>query len=166
MPICNGCSQTYKTGRTNVALTVPAISRWILNAILYAVVVCLVFYSAVAPSFYNLGLYVSGTTVFTGLCMALQAKVAFFHHQWSWPQVTVMAISVFGMFLYFLLISASLYDYYYEAQQTYNSGLYWLFGVFFMPMTAIFIDWIGYYGKMLLRPTDEMLYRQIEYQVQ
>lgn len=156
--------QTYKTGRTNVALTTTALGIWILNAILYAIIVCLIFYYAVAPTFEEMGLYVAGTTVFVGLCMSLQAKVAFFHHQWAWPQILVMTISVLGMLLYFLMIAVSFSDYYFVAQRVYASGIFWLFGMFFMPIVAIFIDWIGYYGKMVLMPTDEMLYREIEHE--
>jgi hypothetical protein len=37
--------------------------------------------------------------------------------------------------------------------------------MFFMPITAIFIDWIGYFGKMLFRPTEEQLYREMELEV-
>lgn len=146
-----------------MALTTTALLIWILNAILYAIMVCLIFYYAVAQTFEDMGLYVAGTTVFVGLCMSLQAKVAFFHHQWAWPQTLVMAISVLGMFLYFLMISASFNDYYYVAEKVYSSGIFWLFGFFFMPIVAIFIDWIGYYGKMLLMPTQEMLYREFEH---
>jgi hypothetical protein len=125
--------------------------------------VCLIFYYAVAPTFEDMGLYVAGTTVFVGLCMSLQAKVAFFHHQWAWPQTLVMVISVLGMFLYFLMISASFNDYYYVAERVYASGIFWLFGVFFMPIVAIFIDWIGYYGKLLVMPTKEQLFREFEH---
>jgi hypothetical protein len=160
---CFGFLQTYSTGRTNVALTTSALGVWILNAILYAIMICLIFYYAVAPTFEEMGLYVAGTTFFVGLCMSLQAKVAFFHHQWAWPQVLMMVISIVGMFLYFLMISASFNDYYYVAQTVYSSGIFWLFGMFFMPIVAIYIDWIGYYCKMLFWPTREMLYREFEH---
>lgn len=147
-----------------MALTTTALAIWILNAILYAIMVCLIFYYAVAPTFEDEGLYVAGTTVFVGLCMSLQAKVAFFHHQWAWPQILVMTISVVGMFLYFVMIAVSFSDYYYVAHHVYGSGIFWLFGVFFMPIVAIFIDWIGYYGKMITFPTAEMLYREMEHE--
>lgn len=152
--------QTYSTGRTNVALSTTALGIWILNATLYAIVVSLVFYLAVAPTFEEQGLYVAGTTVFVGLCMSLQAKVAFFHHQWSWPHFLVMFISVGGMFLYFLMIAVSFDDYYYVAHHVYASGIFWLFGFFLMPIITIFIDWTGYYTKLLFLPTNEMLYRE------
>lgn len=153
-------SQTYSTGRTNVALSTTALAIWILNAVLYAIVVSLVYYLALAPTFQEQGLYVAGTTVFVGLCMSLQAKVAFFHHQWAWPHYLVMFISVGGMFLYFLMIAVAFDDYYYVAHHVYASGLFWLFGFFLMPIITIFIDWVGYFGKMLTLPTNEMLYRE------
>lgn len=155
--------QTYSTGRNNTALVVKAIAVWILNAILYAVVICLMFYYAVAPTFYYYGLYVAGTTVFVGMVMALQLKVAFFHHQWAWPQVTMMCISVFGMIVYFLLVAISVNDYYYVAQHVYEEGVFWLFGMFTVPIAVAMIDWIGYYGKVMFLPTDEMLFREVEH---
>lgn len=146
-----------------MSLTTTALAIWILNAVFYAIVVSLVYYYAVAPSFEDQGLYVAGTTVFVGLCNSLQAKVAFFHHQWAWPHYLVMFISVGGMLLYFLMVAVSFDDYYYVAHHVYGTSLFWLFGFFFMPMVAIFIDWIGYYGKMLLMPTQEMLFREFEH---
>ena len=98
-----------------------------------------------------------------GLCMSLQAKVAFFHHQWAWPHYLVMFISVGGMFLYFLMVAVAFDDYYYVAHHVFNSSLFWLFGFFFMPIVAVFIDWIGFYGKLLVYPTREMLYREFEH---
>jgi hypothetical protein len=41
-------------------------------------------------------------------------------------------------------------------------GVFWLFGVFFVPLAAIFIDWIEFFGKMLFKPTDTMLFREFE----
>ena len=155
--------QTYKTGRTNVALSTTALAVWILNAVLYAVVVCLIFYYVVAPTFEAQDVFTAGTSVFVGLCMSLQAKVAFFHHQWAWPQVFVMALSILGMFVYFLAVSVIFDDYWHIAQAVYASGIYWLFAMFFMPIVAVFIDWFGYYGKLLFCPTDEMLYREFEH---
>ncbi len=155
--------KTYSSGRTNVSLTTTALAIWILNAVFYAIVVSLVYYYAVAPSFEDQGLYVAGTTVFVGLCNSLQAKVAFFHHQWAWPHYLVMFISVGGMLLYFLMVAVSFDDYYYVAHHVYGTGLFWLFGFFFMPVVAIFIDLIGYYGKMLVMPTQEMLFREFEH---
>ena len=67
------------------------------------------------------------------------------------------------MFLYFVMISYSFNDYYYVAQKVYGSAIFWLFGFFFMPIAAIYIDWLGYYGKLLVLPTQEMLFREFEH---
>lgn len=157
--------QTYSTGKTNSLLTTEAIMVWIFNAIMYAIVLCLTFYNVVAPTFEDMGLYVAGTTVFVGLCMALQLKVAFFHHQWAYPQVTVMFISILGMFLYFLVIAQSTDDYYYVSNVTYEQGIFWFFGFFSAPLFVIYIDVIGHFLKYFFLPTREMLYRECELQV-
>lgn len=138
---------------------------WILNAILYAVVICLTFYMAVAPTFTDQSLYVAGTTVFVGLCMALQCKVAFFHHQWSYPHVIVMFISVAGMLVYFLLIAASTSDYWDVANKTYEEGIFWFFGFFSVPLFVILIDVVSYYLQWYFMPTKEMLYHELEHSV-
>jgi len=54
------CLQTYSTGRTNVLLTMVSILQWIGNAMMYAVVVCLMSYNVLFPTFYNLDLYRAG----------------------------------------------------------------------------------------------------------
>lgn len=119
----------------------------------------------VAPTFEYYGLYVTGTTVFVGLCMALQAKVAFFHHQWAYPHLIAMFISVAGMFVYFLIIASVEDDYWNVAAMTYQQPIFWFFGFFSVPLFAIFIDWIEYFIQLFFRPTREMLYRELELQV-
>lgn len=58
--------QVYSTSKTNAYLTVQSIFMWIVNAIIYAVVICLLYYYSAAPNFLNLDLYFSGTIVFFG----------------------------------------------------------------------------------------------------
>ncbi len=157
--------QTYSTGKTNTLLVMSSIAVWILNAIFYAIVLCLTYYMALQPSFKDLSLYEAGTVAFVGLCMSLQAKVAFFHHQWAYPQATVMFISVLGMFVYFLLIAISTDTYYYVANMTYELDVFWLFGFFTGPLMAVLIDVIGYYGKWFFFPTLEMKYHEMEHAV-
>lgn len=158
--------QVYATGRTNSKLDVTAISIWISNAIMYTIVLCLLYYIALAPSFYSLGIYEAGTTVFTGLVMSMQAKAAFFHNQWAYPQVSVMVISIVGMFIYYVIIGNSLleayYDFYGVDQAIYAQAQFWLFSIFMVPITVVLIDWVGYYTTLLINPTPEMLYRELE----
>lgn len=143
-------------------LNVISILTWIFNAILYSIVLSLIYFSCVALSFDTDSLYVAGTTVFVGLIMALQAKVAFFHHQWAWPQVTVMAISIIGMIIFFIIIEFSTFDYYYVANHVYSEGIFWFFGMFTGPLIAIMIDWLGYFVMMQISPKPEMLYRALQ----
>lgn len=155
----------YSTSRTDKLLQVSAIAKWIFNAILYAVVICLVSYLILAPTFHNLSLYVAGTLVFTGLCMSLQAKVAFFHHQWAYPNVLAMLISVLGMILYFLLIAVVMWDYYYVSNETYEEPIYWYYGMFSIPLIAVFIDWVDYFVTLIMHPTEEMMFREVQCKV-
>ncbi|RYH31746.1 phospholipid-transporting ATPase [archaeon] len=155
----------YSTSRTDKLLQVSAISKWIVNAVFYAIVVCLISYSVLAPTFTDMSLFVAGTVVFSGLCMALQAKVAFFYHQWAYPQVLAMFISVLGMILYFILIAAATWDYWYVAQETYIEPIYWYYGMFSIPIIVIFIDWLDYFIQMMFFPTDEMLFKEIQLNV-
>jgi hypothetical protein len=157
--------QTYSTGQSNVLLKMSTVALWIVNAILYAIVICLTYYIAVAPTFRDMSLYVTGTTVFSGLCLALQCKVAFFHHQWSYPHVFVMFLSLLGMFTAFLLFGVSVDDYYYVSQMTYREGIYWFFGCFSVPLFVAMIDVVSYYGSYFFMPTAEMVYHEIEHKV-
>ena len=58
-----------------MALGTTALAIWILNAIFYAILVCLIFYYAVAPSFQDQGLYTAGTTVFVGELLRIKLLV-------------------------------------------------------------------------------------------
>eukprot|EP00981_Chlorochromonas_danica_P006961 scaffold1507_cov158-Ochromonas_danica.AAC.30 len=157
--------QVYLTSRSNKLLHIGAVGKWILNACIYAMVICLVSYYVLAPTFYNLSLYVAGTIVFVGLCMSLQAKVAFFHHQWSSPHYLSMFISVAGMLCYFLIIAVAEWDYYYVAHKTYDESIFWYYGMFSIPVITIFIDWLDYFIMLLFWPTDEMIYRELQHKV-
>ncbi len=132
---------------------------------LYSMIICLVAYNVVAPTFEELGLYEAGTTVFVGLCMALQLKVAFFHHQWSYVHVVSMLISVGGMFLYFLAIAASTDTYYMVANSVYEQGVFWFYGFFSIPLFAILLDVAGYNYYVFFAPTKEIQYRELELKV-
>jgi hypothetical protein len=122
-------------------------------------------YYVLAPSFEELALYEAGTIVFLALCMALQLKVAFFHHQWSWIHWLSMAISVGGMFIYFTVIGASTDDYWYVIQHLYNENLFWFYGWFSIPLFAILVDVFGFNLYVFFFPTKENLYREMELKV-
>lgn len=157
--------QVYLTGKSNKLLKLQAIAVWIFNAVVYAVVISLLFFLSAAPTFNTYGIYEAGTVIFVGLCNTLQMKVAFFHHQWAYPNVAVMIISVGGMLIYFLIIAVTTYEYYYIANDVYELGMFWFYGFFSVPIFTVFIDWIGYYCYMFFWPTTEMLYRDVMIQV-
>ena len=161
----NTVLQVYSTGRTNVLLNVPSILQWIGNAMAYAVVVCLMSYYALFPTLQHLSLYVAGTVVMIGLVLALQCKVAFFHHQWAYPQLAAMAFSFCGMYLYYMLIAVTVEDYWNVALMTYAEAITWLWGLLTVPIAAVFIDWAAYFARYCLCPTQEMLFRELELSV-
>jgi hypothetical protein len=155
-------SQIYATGKENVLLNVGAIAVWIFNAILYAIVICLTYYYVVGPTFKDYGLYDMGTVVFIGMIMSLQAKVSFYHHQWAYPHVISMILSMILVYIGYIILSVGVYDYYYVAIVTFGRGLFWFYGFWSMPIFTMFIDWLGYYTRMMFWPTREMLYREMD----
>lgn len=153
--------EVYQTGRTDSLLNFHAIGLWIWNAILYAIIISMLSFYVLVPTFSYMGLYEAGTIVFTGLCMALQCKVAFLHHQWARPNVLAMALSVIGMLCGFLMIASTTDAFYYVAQHDYGLAIYWFFGFFAIPLIAVMIDMIGYDIYLFFYPTPEMQYREI-----
>jgi phospholipid-transporting ATPase len=154
--------EVYVTGRNNVYLTMVNICGWIFNAVVYSVVICLLFYYAADPSFLYYGLYGMGTTVFVGTLNALQWKVAYLFHQWDWIKLFLLILSIFGGLAYFTIISLTLYEYYGETTRLYDSALFWLYGFFAVPFFVIFIDVATYNFYMFFFPTEEMLFREVE----
>jgi hypothetical protein len=69
------------------------------------------------------------------------------------------------MFLYYILIAITVDEYWGEAFMAYSLGITWLWGLFTVPLTAIFIDWVAYFTRFMFYPTQEMLFREFELQV-
>lgn len=154
---------TYSTGTENVYLTPKALGIWILNAIYYAILLCLIYFYVVGPTFEQWGVFEMGTTIFFGMCLALQAKVAFLHHQWTWPQVVLMIISNLGMIIWFVIISVTYDDFYYVAQNIYATGIFWFYGFFSGPLITVLVDVVGHYGMWFFFPSKEMMFREFEH---
>jgi hypothetical protein len=146
---------------------VKAIGVWIFNAVVYAVILCLTFYYVLQPTFeLDYSLYEAGTVVFVGLVLALQAKVAFYHHQWAYPHILAMIISLLFIFIGYIVLTVGVLDYYWVALVTYGLPIFWFYAFFSAPLFCIFIDWIGYYSQLVFLPTEEMLYRELDLQEQ
>jgi phospholipid-transporting ATPase len=157
--------QVYSTGTENVYLTPWVIGSWILNAILYATMICLLYYYATRDSFQYQGLYNMGTTVFVGMCNALQLKVAFMMHQCTWPQAFMFFISIWGMILYIYLAGQLTDDFYYIPDVLYRTGLFWFFGFFSVPLFTVMVDIVSYYLFFFFQPSREMKFRETEHLV-
>jgi len=152
--------QVYNTGKSNSMLRPLYIAGWIFNAVIYAVVFNMLVFYVAAPTFKDWAVYPAGLLIFVALCNSLQMKVAFFHHQWALPNWLMFAISLFGMLVYFLIISAAEYDFYYIANYVYLQGFYWFYAFFTVPLFVVFIDWCTYYTRMIFFPTNQMLYEE------
>ena len=165
-------AQVYSTGLSNASLDTKAVLMWIWNAILYAVLICLIYFIALEPSFEYYGLYEMGSLIYWGMVMALQVKAIFMHCNWTRPNTIVMIISVGGLLLYcyvlsslFTTFSSYEYDYYYIAQWLYGNGLFWFFGMFSVPIFCLLIDVIGQALLVILLPSREILFREVQYKV-
>jgi Phospholipid-translocating P-type ATPase C-terminal len=154
--------QVYATGRTNTLLQMRVIFLWILNAWLYSIVICLLFYYAIFPMRPHVSIFYTGTMVFVGVCNALQLKVAFMLHQWTWIQAFVFILSIFGMLAYFAAIGDAVYEYRDIPVALYNQGFFWCFGFFAVPIFVIYIDVFSYQLLSFFAPSKETLYREIE----
>lgn len=153
----------YRTGLNNTHLNIRTVKTWIVNAVFYAIVFCLVWFNVVAPSFKTYSLYEMGTTIYVGLVLALQLKVSFIHHLWNQIHFWSMFVSIGGLFFFLYVLNSmeeNNYNFYFVANKIYSLDLFWFFGVFSTPVICALIDFIGHSIYVVLAPTDEMLYRE------
>ena len=139
------------------------IAGWIFNAVLYAVMICLLFYNAGHDSFTGMGLYGMGTTVFVGTCNTLQWKVVYLFNQWDWIKIFLPILSIFGGLAYFSVIAVGMWEYWHEAHVLYSSSFFWFYGFFAVPFFVIYLDLVVQNITFFFFPTREMLYREVEH---
>jgi magnesium-transporting ATPase (P-type) len=156
----------YETGKANLLLGGANVIGWILNVIGYSVLLCLLFYYACRGSFSDDAIFIAGTVVYTGLMFSMQTKIIFMHHQWAYPQIVIMALSVFGLFLGYLIVQTFVYDTFYNAvPYLYSIPIFWFFGCFTAPLLTMLFEAIIWYFRLLFYPDKEMLYREVYYRV-
>ena len=147
-------------------LTIPVVASWILNAIVFAIFLCLYYYYAAADTFIDYNLFPMGTVVFFGLVHALQFKAAFLQHQWNYVTISAMAVSVIGLFLYVLTYSAveppAGWMYYGIGTWSLSLGFFWLFSCFSIPVFLIIVDLISHSFLLYVEPSNELLYRELD----
>jgi hypothetical protein len=130
---------------------------------LFAVIFCLLFFNVVGPTFESYGLYEMGTTIFTGLVLGLQYKVAFLHNIWNKVHLISMLISIAGLFFTLFVLNASPndnYGFYYVVNWLYQDGMYWFFGVFTIPLIMFLVDIFGWSYYVFFAPSQEMIFRE------
>ena len=161
--------EMYSTGRKNVYLDIYAQLSWIFNAWVFGAILSLLYYYAFRLSAQSDALYVFGSTWFVGMFLSLQAKVAFMHHQWAWPQALVLFISIVGLFIFLEILSVSSnYNtggYYAIAAHVYEDPKFWFFSCFTVPLILVLIDMSTHLMYWFFSPTDEMKFREIDKQV-
>ena len=137
--------QVYRTGLSNSMLNIGTVALWISNAMLFAVVFCLLFFVALEPTFRDYGVYEMGTVIYVSLVLALHSKVAFLHQVWNKVHVYSMAFSVSMLFLvlYIINLFESDWNYYGVVEFVYKQGIFWFFGFFTIPLICFLIDVIG-----------------------
>jgi magnesium-transporting ATPase (P-type) len=156
--------EVYATGKNNVYLSGNAVLGWIVNAVCYALILCAIFYYACANTFETYNMLVMGCIAYTGLVMSLQFKMMFMHNQWAYPQASLMAISILGMIIYYAFVQYWSYDGFYGAVgYMYRGSMFWLFGMFTVPLILMVFEALWYYAFVFFAPTNEMLYREMEH---
>jgi phospholipid-translocating P-type ATPase (flippase) len=154
--------EVYATGKDNVYLHGNAVIGWVANALCYACILCAIFYYAMAKTFLDYNILVFGCIAYTGLVMALQLKMIFMSNQWAYPQVSLMFISIIGMIIYYTFVQYWSVDNFYGAVgYMYSGNMFWLFGMFSVPMILMCFEALCYYTQLFFYPTNEMLYREI-----
>jgi hypothetical protein len=88
--------------------------------------------------------------------------MAFLHHQWAYPQIFFMVLSIGGMLFYYWMISFWTFDSFYAATSVlYARPSFWLMGMFTAPLIMMVFEAIAYYGRLFFSPTKEMYYREV-----
>lgn len=155
--------KTYRTGLLNSALNKRTVALWMMNAVVFTIVFCSLFFVALYRNFYYDSLYEMGTVVFVGLILSLQLKVAFLHQIWNRIHVIAMIISVGGLLLFLVALSASAsydYDFYYVTEKIYGYSIFWFFGVFTIPLVMFLLDIFGQSIYVFFYPNEEMIFRE------
>ncbi len=144
-------------------LSIEAIGKWVINAFMWSVLLCLIYFNVVRESFRDMSIFEMGTVIYVGLVLSLQLKVGFIHHLWNRIHFISMAISIIALFIVLLILSASssfAYDYYYVVNKLYVEGIFWFFGFFSGPLICILLDFIGQSYYVFFAPSDEMVFRE------
>ena len=143
----------FKEGLENKRLNVNAIGRWVLNSILYAILLCIFSYTVSFPSLLTYSLFSMGQSVFVGMVNSLHLKVIFLLNSFSHPILLSFLISIPG--LYLLLYLYNLSEFYLGVSDfVFDHGaVFFLFFSFSLPISLLLlIDLVGY-SISLLSPT-------------
>ena len=144
-------------------LSLPAIAKWVVNAVVWSILLCLVFFNVCSPTYRNFSIFEMGTMIYFGLVLSLQLKIGFIHYMWNKVHVWSMFISVAALFLVVFILNESstfAYDYFGVVNYTYGYGIFWFWGVFTAPLMLLLLDFIGQAYYVVFAPTDEGVFRE------
>lgn len=69
------------------------------------------------------------------------------------------------MLIYYLIISTTTDDYWYVGIVVEGQGIFWYYGMFSVPLIAVYIDVIGHCLYLFFYPSIEMICREMEHKV-
>ena len=96
--------------------------------------------------------------------MGLTVKVGFVHNQWNIYNFLFIIISLFGFYVWILIVSSWQNDlfepYYFVAQHALAHPLTWLFSTLTVPICFGVIDLVGQGYYLFFDPTKEVLFRE------
>ena len=134
-----------------------------LNAIFLAIVIGLIFFVALKDTFSNWDLYSFGTSVFIALIFGLQMKVAFLHSQWNYINVSIMLLSIIGLYIWILVVDSAhdlSPEYYGCGSFSLAQRITWLFCTFTIPIVFGVLDLAGQSIYLFFYPTKELIFRE------
>lgn len=89
--------------------------------------------------------------------------MVFLSHQWAWPQVLCMSISVGGMLAYFSIVSGSSSELLGVSAVVYATPAFWFWALFTVGLVTFLVDFVPHGACALLRPSDEAVYREVAF---
>ena len=160
--------KTYITGLSNSCLEPVYLASWIANAMMYAVVICVVCYHVLPPSLMEWDSFSVGLFVYYALVMSLQVKVSFMYHQWNYIILFFMVLSVGGQIaVTFVLSNMPLNTlppesdgFYKVAEFISNEPIYWVVSMMTIPFLCMFVELVQHSFKLFFMPTREMPFRE------
>ena len=83
-------------------------------------------------------------------------------HEWHILSVAAMVVSVGGLFALAYFLNFMTEEYYHVMSWIADSGIFWLFGHFYIPIACVLIDLLEHSYYLFFEPTNEIIFREAE----